>query len=383
MAKQDLGIVTSYAYAWQGGYRGSEDDYKYYLANLPSYANEAKAARDVAVTAEQISEQIRSDVTADKTLIEAIYRDVQVARDVATEAADDAGYYEQESKGHAATSKTYSENAAGSADDARGYASNASVSAVGAQTSKNEAEHSALLSKSWAVGGTGIPERPDEDGNNAKFWADEAKSIIGNTGGLVPEGTVEFADLPAITATYVGAMYIVSDAFTSTSDFEDGGGVTYPAGTNIYAISHSLRPSSGTYYGEKWDIVPGNMVSGVKGGAETDYRVGNVNITKENIGLGRVENIKLFYQSEEPVSTENKDTWIAEEDFVYLKFYGKIPESERDKESWYEKIKAVKGEPFPTIPDPVADPWDTFGGWNPALPATVPDEDADYYSVWA
>lgn len=33
-----------------------------------------------------------------------------------------------------------------------------------------------------------------------------------------------------------------------------------------------------------------NTVTGVKGSAETDYRVGNVNITKENIGLGNVDN---------------------------------------------------------------------------------------------
>ena len=33
-----------------------------------------------------------------------------------------------------------------------------------------------------------------------------------------------------------------------------------------------------------------NTVIGIKGEVETDYRVGNVNITKENIGLGNVDN---------------------------------------------------------------------------------------------
>ena len=33
-----------------------------------------------------------------------------------------------------------------------------------------------------------------------------------------------------------------------------------------------------------------NTVTGVKGSAETDYRIGNVNITKANIGLGNVDN---------------------------------------------------------------------------------------------
>lgn len=37
-------------------------------------------------------------------------------------------------------------------------------------------------------------------------------------------------------------------------------------------------------------ITGGGVVSGVKGSAETNYRVGNVNITAENIGLGNVDN---------------------------------------------------------------------------------------------
>jgi hypothetical protein len=35
-----------------------------------------------------------------------------------------------------------------------------------------------------------------------------------------------------------------------------------------------------------------NTITGVKGGSETDYRTGNVNITASNIGLGNVTNNK-------------------------------------------------------------------------------------------
>lgn len=38
------------------------------------------------------------------------------------------------------------------------------------------------------------------------------------------------------------------------------------------------------------DITGGGVVTGVKGSSETSYRQGNVNITKENIGLGNVDN---------------------------------------------------------------------------------------------
>lgn len=43
-----------------------------------------------------------------------------------------------------------------------------------------------------------------------------------------------------------------------------------------------------------------NSVTGVKGNSETDYRTGNVNITKENIGLGNVDNTS---DADKPVST--------------------------------------------------------------------------------
>jgi hypothetical protein len=43
-----------------------------------------------------------------------------------------------------------------------------------------------------------------------------------------------------------------------------------------------------------------NTITGVKGDAETDYRTGNVNITKENIGLGNVDNTSDL---DKPIST--------------------------------------------------------------------------------
>ena len=47
-------------------------------------------------------------------------------------------------------------------------------------------------------------------------------------------------------------------------------------------------------------LVSGSDVTGVKGDAEADYREGNVNITKANIGLGNVDNTS---DADKPVST--------------------------------------------------------------------------------
>ena len=64
-----------------------------------------------------------------------------------------------------------------SASTAITKASEANASATNAASSEHNAENSATLSQSWAVGGTGT--RTGEDTNNAKYWSDQAKSIVG------------------------------------------------------------------------------------------------------------------------------------------------------------------------------------------------------------
>ena len=377
---QDLGIVTSYAYAHEiGGYTGTEEQYGFYLANLPSYATQAETARDQAIAAEVASVAAQDIVEADKAQVEAWKNDAQQASNEAYESATDAYNYETSALVAAQNANASAATAENQANRSESEAIRSETAESGAINAKVEAQAYSTLSESWAVGGTGT--RVGEDGNNAKYWAQQAQSIIGGAGGLIPRGTVSFEGLAPVTQVAVGSMYNISNEFTSTADFEDGGGIKYPAGTNVYAISHSIPPQSGTYYGEKWDVLSGNLVSGVKGGAELDYRTGNIDITKDNIGLGRVENIKLFDQDEEPLNVENKDTWFPTENYVYLKFYGEMVTSP-DKECWYEKIKAAPGDTFPEIPAPVSDIGSTFAGWSPALPETVPNQDSKYFSQW-
>lgn len=58
-------------------------------------------------------------------------------------------------------------------------------------------------------------------------------------------------------------------------------------------------------------ITGGGVVSGVKGAAEDTYRVGNVNITPENIGLGNVDNTA---DVDKPVSTAQQTALDAKAD---------------------------------------------------------------------
>ena len=51
-------------------------------------------------------------------------------------------------------------------------------------------------------------------------------------------GNTTFANLPAATAARVGFVYNVTDAFTTTSDFVEGAGHDYPAGTDVAIVNN-------------------------------------------------------------------------------------------------------------------------------------------------
>lgn len=64
-----------------------------------------------------------------------------------------------------------------------------------------------------------------------------------------PLGSTTFANLPAPSTLAVGDVYNVSDDFTTTSDFIEGAGKTFPAGTNVVVVDNG---------GVKmWDVLAG------------------------------------------------------------------------------------------------------------------------------
>lgn len=64
------------------------------------------------------------------------------------------------------------------------------------------------------------------------------------------KGSVAFANLPAPGSSYEGFVYNVTDSFTTTADFVEGAGNTYPAGTNVVIIN-----TTGSTY--KYDVLAG------------------------------------------------------------------------------------------------------------------------------
>lgn len=116
--------------------------------------------------------------------------------------------------------------------------------------------------------------------NNAKGYAEQAKEISeGIKGALQPHGTVLFENLPDLDEVKEGWMYNIANEFVTTGDFMEGEGKTVPLGSNIYKTTDG-----------KWDVLAGTPVTGIKGENEDKYRTGNVNITKSDIGLDKVDN---------------------------------------------------------------------------------------------
>lgn len=140
--------------------------------------------------------------------------------------------------------------------------------------------------------------------DNAKYYYQQAKDISeGLKGGLQPHGTVAFADLPALADVSTGWMFNISDEFTTTDDFKEGAGNVIPAGANIYKTSD-----------DKWDVLAGTPVTGIKGVNEDSFRRGNVELTAENVGAvatggDTAENTATFTSSD--VADGSASAWTS------------------------------------------------------------------------
>lgn len=214
------------------------------------------------------------------------------------ESTDNAKYYKEQAQMAQSSSLVSAANAASSAEKASASEKNAKVSENNVKTSETHtrtseinAQSSAAKASAWsdtalvsadksesyAVGGTGT--RAGEDTDNAKYYKEQTERIAeGLKGSLIPMGTILFAALPDTSTA--GYMFNISEEFTTTSRFKEGAGNIIPAGTNVYYTADGF-----------WDCMAGTPVTGIKGDAESSYRRGNVNLTKEHIGLGKVPNV--------------------------------------------------------------------------------------------
>ena len=144
---------------------------------------------------------------------------------------------------------------------------------------KTEAEADANRAESAREGAEESEEKCDED-------LEECMRIVsGLHGTFLPQGTINFADL-ADVSKIPGYEWKITDEFTTDNRFSEGAGHVMAAGTSVYVTIN-----------EEFTCITGDNVVGVKGDSEVNYRTGNVNLTKANIGLGNVPNVTTNNQT--------------------------------------------------------------------------------------
>lgn len=250
-----------------------------YLAKIKVEVAKAESSQQAAAMSEINAKASENAAKASETAAKTSETNAKASETAAAKSATAAAISETNAKASetsasqsAATATSEAVSASQSARTAIDKATIATQKATEIIGKAESAADSATKAQSYAVGGTG--SREGEDSDNAKYYYQQAKDVSeGLKGGLQPHGTVAFADLPALADVSTGWMFNISDEFTTTDDFKEGAGNVIPAGANIYKTSD-----------EKWDVLAGTPVTGVKGAKEASYRRGNVNLTPANIG---------------------------------------------------------------------------------------------------
>ncbi|MBQ3558251.1 MAG: hypothetical protein IJA07_01900 [Agathobacter sp.] len=123
---------------------------------------------------------------------------------------------------------------------------NATARALEANEKAELAGQQSLMAESYTHGGTGL--RENETVDNAQYYLEQAKQISQSMNGLVPMGTIAFADLSATKNQVSKYMFNISDSFVTDATFKEGAGHSFPAGTNVYRTNDGY-----------WDCLAGSF----------------------------------------------------------------------------------------------------------------------------
>lgn len=217
-----------------------------------------------------------------------------------------AKYYANQSVSGANTATTQAGIATTQAGIATTKAGEAATSATAASGSASSAATSATNSTVWAEG-TDAQVQALGGIHSAKGWAATIGSVY------KPAGTVTFESLPTLSSTYEGYVYNVSNAFTTTSDFVEGAGKAYPAGTNVVCID----TGSAVY---KWDILGGFVDLSNYVTTNTAQTISGAKTFTSNTLIHRSTESNLFIDntSVDTQTMPSSTTWIGS-----VKFRGK------------------------------------------------------------
>ena len=164
---------------------------------------------------------------------------------------DNAKYYCEQAGISADKAKASEQNALVSEQNAETSELNASISEQNAKDSEDNAlasEQNAKLSETNAAASEQNAKTSEQNAlvseqnakaseNSTKHYYEQVESIHGGLdGSLSPKGTITFAELMALTdaGKFTGALYVISEAFTTDETFVEGEDIQYPAGTLVY-----------------------------------------------------------------------------------------------------------------------------------------------------
>lgn len=201
-------------------------------------------------------------------------------RDTAEEYKDTAKTYMDTTEGYKNIATQKATEASNSATQASTSATNASQSATNSANSADLSEDYSKQAKSYAKG-TGGEVRPNDDSDCAEFYYEQVKRVAQGIEGIIPMGTITFAELSEEYNQVKGYMFDVSDDFVSDERFKNGIGIYYGAGSNVIYTADGM-----------WDVLTPVSVMGVKGDKETVYRQGFVNLTPKDIGAATIEDLE-------------------------------------------------------------------------------------------
>lgn len=179
------------------------------------------------------------------------------------------------------------------------YLADIRVESAKTEASVSFAEEYAIRAKSYSVGGTDT--REDEDTDNARYYYEESKRIhadfesAGTVVGVKGNAETNYrTGLVNLTPANIGAVALGD----STKIWLEDCTIVPPQNLHGKAKKDDIviDPVAGYVFtvineGEGWDVFEieqigslKNLITGVKGNAETTYRTGDVNITPANIG---------------------------------------------------------------------------------------------------
>jgi peptidoglycan/xylan/chitin deacetylase (PgdA/CDA1 family) len=301
---KDLGMADAYAFAVSKGYTGTREEFAELMASYADVADDARASKEAAETAQRASESARDTAQAS----------AQTATTKASEASQSATQASQSAS--TATTKASeasqsAQSASTSAQTASTKASEASTSAQTAVTAKNDA----VTAKNGAV-------TAKTDAETAKTGAETAAQSVSASASQIAANTSDIADLKEdlsdienvldienMMPGYVSGLINETSgeispngSYSSASDYipvTSGGSykVTRKGSTNNFALFIGTYQSDKTFIartyvtavGGTYTLVAGENVSFIKLSAANTVFIEGLEVAPSNNRLDDIE----------------------------------------------------------------------------------------------